>query len=225
MMRKSQSGDRIIGRTLLVVAVFCLVSASVYAQSAPTLAEKLSEALDHRIYGRFDEGIATANQLFQRADLNPQDSVAIFAVLSIIYYSKGQEFFDRSYGYLQKISDVGPCVSHLPQEIWPKGLRRQWYTLMSKAGSLSCVDTTDRDISTIAVMPFDNHSVGKYQEELGELGAGLASFFQYDFSKVSALTIVERDKIDYLIEEQNWLPAVLLTRQPLLEPGKSLTLT
>jgi tetratricopeptide (TPR) repeat protein len=221
-MKRYQSGTWTVSFIILAGVVLGLIGNTAYAQPEAKLADKLAEALDHRIYGRFDEGVAIATQLLQREDLTPQDSIAIFEILSIIYYSKGEDFFRKAYDYLSKISDVGPCIFHLPHEIWPKGLRREWYSLMSAKGSLTCADTGSTGISTIAVMPFDNFSVGKYQDELGALGAGLASFFQYDFGKVSALTIVERDKIDYVLEEQKLAVSGLVDQATAIKAGKIL---
>ena len=168
---------RILPLGLAVILVLGALSISS-AQSTSSVAAKLAEALDHRIYGRFDEGISIANNLLGRPDLTAQDSVAIYEVLSIIYYSKGEDFYKKSYDYLNQISKIGPCVSKLPQDIWPKGLRKQWYSVASAKGQLVCDKGEREGIQTIAVMPFDNHSVGEFQEKLGALGAGLASFFQ-----------------------------------------------
>ncbi|HUV31442.1 MAG TPA: CsgG/HfaB family protein [Acidobacteriota bacterium] len=212
-----------LGMVLLVLMLSVLADGSVQAQEDANIAQKLAEALDHRIYGRFDEGIAIASQMLARQDLTAQDSIAIYEVLSIIYYSKGQQYVGQSYDYLKKMSSIGPCVIRLPHDIWPKGLRRQWYSLVSNAGALTCPDTGTTDIKTIAVMPFDNFSVGKYQEELGALGAGLASFFQYDFAKISSLSVVERDKIEYVIQEQELAESGLVDQASAIKAGKLLS--
>ena len=57
---------------------------------------------------------------------------------------------------------------------------------------------------------------------LGALGAGLASFFQYDFGKVSALTVVERDKIDYVIQEQELAASGMVDQATAIKAGKIL---
>jgi TolB-like protein len=208
---------------VLATAVICgMTAVTAPAQEKMTVAEGLAKALDHRIYGRFDEGIAEANQLLQRDDISAEDSVAIYEVLSIIYYSKGQDHLKTAYEYLDRISKIGPCVAHLPHDIWPKGLRTHWYSLASAQGALVCPDTGETVIQTIAIMPFDNHSVGEYQEELGALGAGLASFFQYDFAKISSLRVVERDKIDYIIKEQDLAKSDRVDQTTALKAGKLL---
>lgn len=201
-MMKYRAGIWPVCLVLIALGLSLTTAVPAAAQEDASLSAKLAEALDHRIYGRFDEGIALASSLLERENLSDEDKIAIYEVLSIIYFSKGEEYYSKSYDYLKQISGIGPCVIKLPHDIWPKGLRRKWYSLVSAQDALTCPDTSSTDIKTIAVMPFDNNSVGKYQEKLGALGAGLASFFQYDFGKISALTIVERDKIDYILEEQ-----------------------
>jgi len=201
-----------------------LASGVVYAQADSKIAAKLAEALDHRIYGRFDEGLAITNALLQRDDLTAKDSIAVFEVMSIIYFSKGEDYYKKSYEYLERISSIGPCVIELPHDIWPKGLRRHWYSLVSAKDALTCRGAGGESpgIQNIAVMPFDNFSVGEFQEQLGALGAGLADFFQYDFAKVSSLTVIERDKIDYLLEEQKLVTEGKVDEASAIQVGKIL---
>ena len=222
-MKLKRTHATTLGFVLVLSMVFGLAGSSVFADEEASVAESLAKALDHRIYGRFDEGIALAGQLISREGISRQDSIAIFEVMSIIYYSKGQDFLQKSYEYLDRITKIGPCVMRLPHDIWPKGLKTHWYSLASAQGSLVCPDTGDTDIRTIAVMPFDNHSVGEYQEELGALGSGLASFFQYDFAKVSSLRVVEREKIDFIIEEQDLARSDKVDQSAALKAGKLLS--
>jgi len=221
-MMKYRTGKWPVCLILLALGLSLATAVPTVAQEDASLSAKLAEALDHRIYGRFDEGIALANELLERENLSDQDRIAVFEVLSIIYFSKGEEYYNKSYEYLQQISGIGPCVIKLPHDIWPKGLRRQWYSMASAKDALTCPDTMDTGIKTIAVMPFDNNSIGKFQEELGALGAGLASFFQYDFSKISSLTIVERDKIDYILEEQKLSESGMVDQATAIKAGRIL---
>jgi TolB-like protein len=221
-MKTIRSFVRPVCLALGLVLALSLAGSSAFAQPDTKIAAKLAEALDHRIYGRFDEGLAITSALLQRDDLTSKDSIAIFEVMSIIYFSKGEEFYKKSYDYLDKISSIGPCVIELPHDIWPKGLRRHWYSLVSAKDALTCHGKDSPDIQNIAVMPFDNFSVGEYQEQLGALGAGLADFFQYDFSKISSLTVIERDKIDYLIEEQNMVKEGKIDEATAIQAGKIL---
>ncbi len=71
-------------------------------------------------------------------------------------------------------------------------------------------------------MPFDNFSTGEYQESLGSLGKGLADFFAYDFAKISAFTVVERDKIEFIMKEIELQKSGAVDRASAVQVGKIL---
>ena len=75
-MKKLCTGNRTVSVVVLACLLFGLLGSSVQAQAGAKLGAKLAEALDHRIYGRFDEGIALASSLLGRDNLTPQDSIA-----------------------------------------------------------------------------------------------------------------------------------------------------
>ncbi|UCG62394.1 MAG: hypothetical protein JSV52_03665 [Candidatus Zixiibacteriota bacterium] len=184
-----------------VLLVTVAAAAVVSAQEEATVADQLAEALNFYADLEFDKGISLARELLDRDNLTAKDSIAIFETLSIITYAKGEDYLRQSVEYLEKISKIGPCVTHLPQEIWPKELRDNWYKLLKDMNKLACEQTGPTEITTIAIMEFDNHSIGEYQEKLGHLAKGLADFFEHDFGKISTLRVVERDKIDFILKE------------------------
>ncbi len=186
----------------LGLAIFVVAAAINVSAQEINVAEKIGEALKYYSELEFEKGINVASELLKRTDLTPRDSIAVFEALSIITYAKGEEYYRNSIDYLKKISDVGPCVTHLPQDIWPKELRDKWYEILKNKNALSCDEDKNSGIKTIAIMEFDNFSVGKYQQELGYLSKGLADFFEHDFGKISSLKVVERDKIDFVLKEQ-----------------------
>ncbi len=181
-----------------------LLTMAAYAQEESSVAEILEEALESYLPPEmdFEKGIAIAQDLLKREDLSPQDSIGIYSVLSLLHYVKGEDYRKKAFSYLDRIAEVGPCVVRLPQEIWPAELRRKWYSLLKARDQFICPEDAHSDIKTIAIMEFDNFSVGKYQEQLGPLGKGLADFFEHDFGKISSMKVVERDKIDYVLKEQ-----------------------
>ena len=186
------------------IAVSFLLSLSVSlvtAQGESAVVDKLGEAL--KLYSEldFEKGLEITNQLFMRKDVSIKDSMAIFAVKSMLTYGKGEEYIAKSYKYLEKMADLGPCAIQLPYDFWPQKLRNQWYQITKDKNMLICPEDSDREIKTIAIMEFDNYSAGKYQEELGFITKGLADFFEADFSRMSSLRVVERDKVDYILKE------------------------
>ncbi len=165
------------------------------------VAEKLAQAVDVYLDGEFDSGLVITDELISRQNLTANDSIAILEVKSIITYAKGEMYKREAYGYLQRISTIGHCLVNLPREMWPSELRDKWYELSKSRDLLVCPGDTDPGMKTIAIMEFDNFSIGEYKEQLGDLSKGLADFFEYDFSRVTSLKIVERDKLDYLLRE------------------------
>lgn len=186
-------------RPVVLAAAALLVAGSMAHAAEESVADRLAEALKMYNNLEYDQGIEMAGQLLDREDLTPQDSVAVFEVLSIITYAKGQKFQNESFGYLERISQIGPCLTPMPQDIWPQELRDRWYRIIKERDALTC--DYDKGLKTIAVMKFDNFSTGEYQEKLGLLSMGLADFFAYDFAKISDMKVIERDKIDFILKE------------------------
>ncbi|MFH2035584.1 MAG: CsgG/HfaB family protein [Candidatus Zixiibacteriota bacterium] len=190
----------IAGIFSLLILSFSMVG-TVSAQVEFNLADKITEALNYYIEAEFEKSTEIVDKLIVRNDLSAKDSVAIYEVMSIISYAKGQEYRRKSFDYLDKISDIGPCVINFPRDLWPSELRDRWYKIAQAKNMLVCPEEKSHEIKTIAIMEFDNHSIGKFQEELGSLSKGLADFFEYDFSQASGLKVVERDKIDFVLKE------------------------
>ncbi len=200
-MRTNENCRKLLVIGVVVVLLSALSATWSFAQSSANVVDKLAEALDAYSDLDFDKGIAIANDLLNRNDLTNKDSIAIYEALSIITYAKGEQYRRQAFNYLNRMSGIGPCLITLPREIWPSELRDQWYKITKAKDILVCPEDTEKEIKTIAIMQFDNFSVGKYQEQLGFLSKGLADFFEHDFAKISSLKVVERDKIDFILKE------------------------
>ena len=194
---------RPMGIAYLLTAVLLLFSVVTNAQpvSEIKVSDQLSKAMDMYINLEFEKGLDITRNLFNRTDLNDQDSIAIYSVMSMITYGMGTDYLKQAFGYLDVIAKIGPCKVPLPYDFWPQQLRHQWYQIMNAKNTLVCTAEGDPAIQTVAIMEFDNYSVGKYQEELGFITKGLADFFEADFSNISSLRVVERDKIDFILKE------------------------
>lgn len=226
-MKKSNSFGWVILTILMVASLLMGSTRTVRAQER--IADVLAEALELYQWADFDKGIDKANSVLARGDLSPKDSIAVYEVLSIIYNAKGDKYKQEALEYLEKISKIGPCLLTLPRDNWPSGLRQDWYKITYDdmktftCSSPSNSDTTSAKIQTIAVLPFDNNSVGDYQQKLGGLGAGLAQGFLADFKKVSSLKVVERDKIQFIIDEINIAKSGIVDDATAIKAGKILS--
>lgn len=221
MITRSAGRGLVFTVLIVVLAVMTLPVAGV-AQESSTLTEKIGECMGHYVYGRFDEGISSANDLIKRDDLTAQDSVAIYEALSILNYAKGETYHRKSMEYLNKISEIGPCVIQLPRDLWPPELRNKWFAITNGTDAFTCSSASKPGVKTIAIMEFDNFSVAKYQEELGPIGKGLADWFEHDFGKISSLIVVERDKINFVLKELKLQESGAVDRATAVKAGKLL---
>jgi len=210
-----------IAGSLMLGACVVLMAAGSASGQAVSVADRLAEALDLYNDLEFDAGLKIADDLLTRPALTSHDSVAIYEVLSIITYAKGEAYLQEALGYLNRISAIGPCIMPMPRDIWPRELRDRWYQFLKEKDQLIC-DKPAEDIHTIAIMPFDNFSTGEYQESLGALGKGLADFFAYDFNKISAFTVIERDKIEFIMKEIELQKSGAVDRASAVQVGKIL---
>lgn len=215
----SPSGKTAVACLTCLVMVMCARPA--FGQEDVPVADRLAEAF--RYYGEleFDKGLAITKELFERPDLKSRDSIAIYAVMSMLTYCKGKDFMDKSYTYLEKMAAIGPCTINLPYEFWPQQLRDHWYKIAQAKNALVC-PAGSQEIQTIAIMEFDNYSVGEYQEQLGFITKGLADFFETDFAKISDLKVVERDKIEYILREIELAKSGMVSAATAVQVGKLL---
>lgn len=190
-----------ISRIVVIAAIFLAANVSFcFGQNEiKPVVEQLATAFDYYTQAEFEKSIDLASQLFGRKDLVAKDSAAIYSILSMSNYALGQDFINKSISYLENIVRIDPCIIHLPHEFWPQELRDRWFKILQVNSMLTCPE--GEKIRTIAIMEFDNFSVGEYQEQLGYISKGLADFFASDFSKFSALKVVERDKINAILSE------------------------
>lgn len=212
-------------RLLLIVVMFmvCLSASTAAPQTHNSIAGELANAFDQYVHTQFEGAIDIADRLFQRPELTVQDSLAVYEVLCVCAYAKGPTHHEEAFSYLTRMADLGPCVIPLPHDFWPRELQdRWWHQFKSTFNTLTCPREYDQNVRTIAIMPFDNLSIGQYKESLSLLGSSLSEFFAYNFSAYSDLDIVERNQLDYLIREQKLVRDSLVDAATAIRLGKLL---
>jgi len=200
----------------------CWTSNGLATEEPSATEQAIEEALAYYQQGEFDQAIDRANQELAREHIAREDSVAVLELLGALYYSKGQEFYETAFEYLNKLGEMNPCVQFMPSENWPPGLRYHWYEISYDGEFFMCTDAQSAQKTTIAIMDFDNESPQPYQDELGALGRGLAKIFTTYFRNSSTLTVVERDKLAFLIEELELSETGKIDKASALKAGKLL---
>jgi len=221
-MFKQGKATGLISRTALVTLILTLslISSPSYAQE--TVADQLDAALSAYNDLEFDAGIEAAKAVLKRDDVAAKDSVVAYEILSMLTYAKGESFFREAIGYLNKINDLGPCVVHLPRELWPAELRTKWFEILNEHNKLNCPRDSKPGVPTVAIMEFDNFSIGEYQEKLAFIGKAMADWFRRDFGKISSLRVVEREKVDVVLKELELQKSGVVDEATAVEAGKLL---
>jgi TolB-like protein len=219
-MKWIKHSHRLLLLFALLATVAMLAALPATAQEG-TVAEKLEQALKNYNDLDYELGIKEASGLLERGDLTADDSVAIYEVLGIITYARGEAYIQQAFRYLDKISQIGPCVVPMPRDLWPQEMRDRWYKIVEERGKLTCDEPTEQ-INTIAIMPFDNFSTGEWQEKLGLLSKGLSDFFAFDFAKISDFKVIERDKLSYVLKEHELQASGKIDKATAIQAGKIL---
>ncbi len=209
--------------SIIALVLLCAGVLPNFAKAQDDVADSLSKAIQFYSELEFEKGIALVQNILDRPDLTKKDSAAGLATLSMLTYGKGQDYIRKSYEYLDQIADLGPCIINLPQNFWPQQLRDQWYKILYGKNMMTCQeDNSERPLKTVAVMEFDNYSMEKYRQKLGYLAKGLADFFEADFSKISDLKVVERDKVDFILKELELTKSGMVLTSDAVRVGKLL---
>jgi len=206
---------------IIILGFAAILPSNAISEDVQPTAAALGKAYKLYSLAEFVESMKLAEGLLVRADLTSRDTIAVYEILGLCNYAKGKEYMDRSYEYLNKIATIGPCVSPLPQEFWPKELCNKWYSVLKASSVMNCTSVSS-GAPTIAFLPFDNFSMGDYQEKLGLFSNALAEFFSHDFRKISQLEVVERNKMDYLLDELKRTEAGITSDAAAVKIGKML---
>src|SRR5687767_11434353 len=72
----------------------------------------------------------------------------------------------------------------------------------------------------IAVLPFDNNSIGKDRADFDGIGRGMADMLITDMAQNASITVVERERIQALLTEQNLVKSGTIDPQTAIKLGK-----
>ena len=123
--------------TAIAFTALLWTSVPVNAQVSGGIADELSRAISYYSDLEFDKGLEVATGILERDDIVLRDSIAVYSVISMLTYGKGEAFINQSFKYLEDMAGLGPCVIHLPYEFWPQQLRNRWFKIMHATGNLT----------------------------------------------------------------------------------------
>jgi TolB-like protein len=216
---KSHNGGLAMWMHLRVISLACLLilatSCLIYAQVG--VDEQLDEA--YRLYRKahFEDAIIKTTDILTGGELSKDQETRALEILSMA--SIGRGYVDQAKAYLEKLVDLDPMIDLDPDE-YPPQIMSLWYKIREGRPIPAGQEGGATEIQTIAVMYFDNNSISEDHEQLDALSKGLASMMIYEIAKVSQLKVVERDRINFLVDELKLQQSDLVDKSTAVKIGK-----
>jgi len=202
---------------ILVIMMVCLLVTASIVNANP--AETLKQAKDMYQEGRFAEVIELLTTLAQDSGLKGDDAKQAYLLLAKA--SAGKNFLDQTESYLKKILQID-CGFELNLKVEPPQMRNAWFNAEKSRDSLCPMqERPDPGIKTLAVLYFENNSIVD-KDKLDPLSKGLAAMLVTDLSNISGLKVVERERIQYLLDEIKMEQSDYFNQESAVRVGKLL---
>jgi len=183
--------------------------------SASDIDSKIKDATSMYRRAQFEDAVIMTSTLLAEQDLNFQQEKDALLVLAMSEANRGQSNEARS--YLQRLADLDPAVELTPDE-YPPQMMKIWYAVEREIPD--SLRPSIMTAKTIAVLYFDNSSISDDQEKLDPLSQGLASMMIQDIAKAGKIRVVERDRINFLVDELKLQQSDLADKSTAVKMGK-----
>ena len=182
-------------RHFLIVVLACLL-ACTYGYSGDNV--ELEEAKKHFNNGQFTKSIDLLKRLIVTKTLSKEDYLEASEYLAVAYVTINQD--EQAQTIFTEVLNKEP--SYKPSEWWwpHQRLMNNYYRTVSTVHKSLRLSSKETDIKTVAIIDFENNSIDD-AEKYNNLGRGLSKIIIADFGVVSDLKVVERERLQYLIEE------------------------
>jgi TolB-like protein len=164
--------------------------------------------------GMFAEAIDLLTQSAGDTSLTKQDAMDVYLLLAKATAAKG--FKDQAVTYMRKLLALDPSFQ-LNTKVEPPQVQRAWFAVDSLKGAEDAASKTE----TMAVLYFENNSIAD-REAMDGLSKGLAAMLVTDLSQVPGLRIVERERIQYILDELKMQKSEYFDQASAVKVGKLL---
>lgn len=174
--------------------MLCLGMASLmFAQEA-----ELNKAKEHFYNGEFDQAIDLLEEKLATNTLPNKAYQQAAEYLAVSYITKNQE--DHAKAVFAKLLEQD--ASYKPNDYWwpHKKLMATYYSTVKEQGLSLGVPEKGPGIKTIAIIDFENNAI-EDAEKYENLGRALSKILINDFFALSKLQVVERERLQYLLDE------------------------
>jgi TolB-like protein len=169
-----------------------LVAAAVTANGE--VPESLTQAQELYNDGLFAEAIELLTTMAETPDLDPAEAKPIYLLLAKA--TAGKDFLDQAEEYLRKVLEIDPDFE-LNIQLEPPQVQKIWFKVDEERRKGK---RPDPGIKTLAILYFVNASAVDH-EALEPLSKGLPAMLVTDLTGLTGLQVVERERIQYILDE------------------------
>ncbi|MCI0514906.1 hypothetical protein L0128_16955 [candidate division KSB1 bacterium] len=185
---------------LLVLAGVMIVWHAPAAWAGPGVIEQqIANARELYQSARFDEAIAELSSLKTVQEMSEKQRIMIYQLLGFASVAKG--YYDQARDAVEKIIELDPTIQFDPDYVPPKMMKIFYTVWKEKRGTFQIQQQVDPGLKTMAILDFDNNSIGTDKTIWEPMGKGLAQMLITDLSKVISLKVIERERIQYILDE------------------------
>ena len=197
---------------VITCSIMLLAGVSVIVQAGTP--EILSQGQAMYNEGRFAEAIDLLTKAASDSTMSGTGARDIYLLLAKA--SAGKNFTDQAIVYMKKVVEIDPGF-RLNTKVEPPQVQRVWF----KVDSLrSEVDATSKQ-KTLAVLYFENNSVAD-RDAMDGLSKGLSAMLVTDLMGTAGLRIVERERIQFLLDELKLQKSEYFDQSAAVKVGKLL---
>lgn len=178
-----------------IAAVVTLIAISAFAVPCATAGTPvvLTEAQTMYNEGRFAEAIEHLTKLASDSTLNPTEAKEVYLLLAKA--AAGKSFNEQAIVYMKKVVELEPGF-RLDTSVEPPQVQRIWF----RVDSLRAAEDAASKLRTLAILYFENNSVAD-REAMDGLSKGISAMLVTDLMRSTGLRIVERERIQFLLDE------------------------
>lgn len=172
---------------------------TISGNSQESIEKYLREAQSCYNTALFNESINLCNKVMEMQGLSQEQRVDAYRLKGFALVANGKT--DQAKAAIKKVIELAPDTKFDPDYVPPKMMRIYYQAWQDINGSNQIEQRKDPGVTTMAVLDFDNNSIGSDKEGWEPMGKGLAQMLITDLSKIVKLKVIERERIQYILNE------------------------
>ena len=201
---------------LLFIVITAVSALGQTPMSNADIDGKIKEATSMYRRAQFEDAVILTSSLLSAGQkLRPEQEKDALLILAMSEVNRMQD--NQARAYLQRLADLDPTVELTPDE-YPPQMMKIWYSV--ERNIPDSLRPSIMNAKTIAVLYFDNASISEDQAQLSPLCKGLPAMMIQDITKAGNIRVVERDRINFLVDELRLQQSDLTDKSTAVKMGK-----